>query len=94
VAYFFGIDNENTLQNSAVPFLLLIRFYQTAISPFTRRFAAMNRAVRVMRLKPSRHTVCFTADFATKRILSCNPWGGSGMTRFLRKMQPQTLTKL
>jgi len=44
----------------AKPFILIIRFYQIALSPFL----------------PS--TCRYTPTFALKRILSCNPWGGSG----------------
>lgn len=61
------------------PFLLLIRFYQTAISPFTPatcRFepTCSNYFVEALKI----HGVFYGTFLGCKRILSCHPWGKSG----------------
>lgn len=59
--------------------LLPIRFYQTAISPFTppscRFTPTCSEYARqaIMKYGPIKGTV-----LAIKRLLRCHPWGGSG----------------
>lgn len=61
------------------PFILLIRFYQEAISPFTPstcRYLPTCSEYSLQAIKT--HGVLYGGYLAAKRILSCNPWGGSG----------------
>jgi putative membrane protein insertion efficiency factor len=61
------------------PFLLLIRFYQIAISPFTPsacRFEPTCSHYAIDALKT--HGLFYGIFLAIKRILSCHPWGKTG----------------
>lgn len=61
------------------PFLLLIRFYQTAISPFTPstcRYSPTCSSYAKEALE--KHGLFKGMWLAIKRIASCHPWGGSG----------------
>ncbi len=61
------------------PFILLVRFYQSAISPFTPascRFEPTCSTYMIQALQ--KHGLFYGAFLGMKRILSCNPWGGSG----------------
>lgn len=59
--------------------MLIIRFYQTAISPFlpaTCRFEPTCSAYAIDALKI--HGILYGSFLAIKRILSCHPWGKTG----------------
>ncbi|MGB2224776.1 MAG: membrane protein insertion efficiency factor YidD [Polaribacter sp.] len=61
------------------PFILLIRFYQTVISPLTPptcRYSPTCSQYSLEALK--KHGLFYGGWLAIKRIISCNPWGGSG----------------
>ena len=61
------------------PFILLVRFYQTAISPYTPstcRYSPTCSNYTIEALK--RHGLFYGGWMSIKRILSCHPWGGSG----------------
>lgn len=61
------------------PFILLVRFYQTAISPFTPatcRFEPTCSSYTIQALE--KHGLFKGSWLAIKRILSCHPWGKSG----------------
>jgi len=61
------------------PFLLLIRFYQTAISPYTPaacRYTPTCSHYAAEALK--KHGLFRGGWLAIKRISSCHPFGGSG----------------
>lgn len=61
------------------PFLLLIRFYQVAISPYTPascRFSPTCSHYSIEALKI--HGLFKGSWLAVKRISRCHPWGGSG----------------
>ncbi|HMI08255.1 MAG TPA: membrane protein insertion efficiency factor YidD [Flavobacterium sp.] len=61
------------------PFVLLIRIYQTAISPFLPsacRFEPTCSSYALEALKV--HGLFYGSYLAAKRILSCHPWGKSG----------------
>jgi len=61
------------------PFLLLIRFYQAAISPYTPascRYEPTCSHYSAEALK--KHGLFKGGKLAIKRIFSCHPWGGSG----------------
>ncbi|ALU74590.1 membrane protein insertion efficiency factor YidD [Tenacibaculum finnmarkense genomovar finnmarkense] len=61
------------------PFILLVRFYQTAISPFTPascRYSPTCSGYAIEALR--KHGVFYGGWLALKRIFSCHPWGGSG----------------
>ncbi|WP_213520554.1 membrane protein insertion efficiency factor YidD [Nonlabens sp.] len=63
----------------AYPFLLLIKFYQTVISPFTlascRYSPTCSQYSKEALLK---HGAFKGSWLALKRIFSCHPWGGKG----------------
>lgn len=61
------------------PFLLLIRFYQVAISPFTQatcRFEPTCSSYAIEAIK--KHGFLIGGRLALLRIMSCHPWGRSG----------------
>lgn len=63
----------------AYPFILLVRFYQVAISPFTPaacRFEPTCSGYTIGALK--KHGIICGGILSLKRIISCNPWGKSG----------------
>ena len=63
----------------AYPFLLIIRFYQSVISPFTpgscRYSPTCSQYSKEALIK---HGAFKGGWLALKRILSCHPWGGKG----------------
>jgi putative membrane protein insertion efficiency factor len=61
------------------PFVFLVRFYQTAISPFlpsTCRFDPTCSSYMIEALQ--KHGLFFGGYLGIKRILSCHPWGKRG----------------
>ena len=61
------------------PFVLLVRFYQTAISPFTPsscRFEPTCSTYMIQALQ--NHGLLYGGFLGLKRIVSCNPWGRTG----------------
>ena len=61
------------------PFVLLVRFYQIAISPLkppTCRFTPTCSSYALEALK--RHGLFKGGMLAIRRIIRCHPWGGSG----------------
>lgn len=61
------------------PLYLLIRFYQSAISPFlpsTCRYEPTCSSYFIEALKI--HGLFYGSFLGIKRIVSCNPWGKSG----------------
>ncbi|MFJ1438603.1 membrane protein insertion efficiency factor YidD [Capnocytophaga canimorsus] len=61
------------------PFVLLVRFYQLFISPFTPsacRYAPTCSQYTLEALK--KHGLFKGGYLAIKRIARCHPWGGSG----------------
>lgn len=62
-----------------LPFILLVRFYQAAISPFTPatcRFEPTCSSYTLQALE--KHGLFKGGWLAIKRIFSCHPWGKSG----------------
>ncbi|MGY6647766.1 membrane protein insertion efficiency factor YidD [Wenyingzhuangia sp. IMCC45574] len=61
------------------PFLLLIRIYQVAISPFTPATCRYQPTCSHYSIEAlQKHGLVFGGWLAIKRISSCHPWGGSG----------------
>jgi putative membrane protein insertion efficiency factor len=61
------------------PFVVLVRFYQVAISPYTPnscRYTPTCSHYTVEALQ--KHGLFRGGWLSLKRIVSCNPWGGSG----------------
>ena len=61
------------------PFIVLIRFYQLCISPFTPatcRYTPTCSSYTLEALK--KHGLIKGGWLGLKRILSCHPWGKSG----------------
>ena len=61
------------------PFIILVRFYQAAISPFTPatcRFEPTCSSYTIQALE--KHGLFKGGWLALKRIFSCHPWGKSG----------------
>ncbi len=60
-------------------FILLIRFYQTAISPFFPASCRYTPTCSTYGVEAIKKYGPFKGGWmALKRFLSCNPWGGSG----------------
>jgi putative membrane protein insertion efficiency factor len=63
----------------AYPFILLVKFYQKAISPITPatcRYTPTCSQYTLVALQ--KHGVFKGGWLGIKRIFSCNPWGGKG----------------
>ena len=63
----------------AYPFILLVRFYQKVISPLTPatcRYSPTCSQYTLVALQ--KHGIFKGGWLSVKRIISCNPWGGSG----------------
>ena len=61
------------------PFVLLVRFYQVAISPFTPsacRFEPTCSSYMIGALQT--HGLFYGGYLGVKRIVRCNPWSGKG----------------
>ncbi len=61
------------------PFILLVRFYQATISPYTPsscRYSPTCSHYAIEALQ--RHGLLKGGWLAIKRISSCHPWGGKG----------------
>lgn len=60
-------------------FILLIRFYQGAISPYLAPSCRYNPSCSEYGIQALKKHGPFKGGWLTlKRFLSCNPWGGSG----------------
>ena len=77
--------NHNILKNYSLkrilifPFIILVRFYQLAISPFTPatcRFEPTCSSYTIQAL--GKHGLFKGGWLAIKRIVSCHPWGKNG----------------
>ena len=63
----------------SLPFILLIKFYQYCISPFTPAACRYTPTCSQYALEAIRkYGIGKGGWLALKRILSCHPWGGSG----------------
>jgi len=61
------------------PFILLIRFYQAAISPYTPAACRFSPTCSSYSLEALQVHGLFKGTWlAIKRIGKCHPWGGSG----------------
>lgn len=61
------------------PFIVMVKFYQNFISPLTPatcRYSPTCSNYAIAALK--KHGLFKGGWLALKRIISCNPWGGSG----------------
>ena len=61
------------------PFVVLIKFYQLCISPLKPPSCRFTPTCSQYALEAFRKHGPFKGSWLTlKRVLSCNPWGGSG----------------
>ena len=61
------------------PFVLVVRFYQVAISPYTPSSCRYDPTCSQYTIEALRKRGLITGTWLSlKRIFSCNPWGGSG----------------
>jgi len=61
------------------PFVFLVRFYQTAISPFTPSACRFEPTCSSYMIEALQKQGLFYGVFlGIKRILSCHPWGKTG----------------
>jgi|TARA_B110000305_G_scaffold220319_1_gene262060 putative membrane protein insertion efficiency factor len=59
--------------------VLLVRFYQLAISPYTPSSCRYEPSCSQYTLEALKKRGLFVGSWLSlKRIFSCNPWGGSG----------------
>jgi len=75
------VKNEQNMLKKIItfPFILLVRFYQIAISPYTPascRYSPTCSHYTVEALQ--KHGLFKGGWLAIKRISSCHPWGGKG----------------
>ena len=62
-----------------IPFILLIRFYQVAISPYTPSTCRYSPSCSNYSIEALKKRGLFVGGWLSiKRILSCHPWGGKG----------------
>ncbi|AJW62142.1 membrane protein insertion efficiency factor YidD [Elizabethkingia sp. HX WHF] len=68
------------------PFVMLIRFYQYAISPWLGKNCRYTPTCSQYTLEALKIHGLFKGGYlGAKRILSCHPWGGSGYDPVPRK---------
>ena len=61
------------------PFVLLVRFYQVAISPYTPSSCRYEPTCSQYTIEALRKRGLITGLWLSfKRIFTCHPWGGSG----------------
>jgi len=61
------------------PLVLLVKFYQLAISPYTPSTCRYEPSCSQYTLESLKQRCTFVGSWLSlKRIFSCNPWGGSG----------------
>ncbi|WP_223090351.1 membrane protein insertion efficiency factor YidD [Zunongwangia sp. SCSIO 43204] len=61
------------------PFIVLVKFYQNFISPLTPASCRYSPTCSNYTLKALKKHGLFKGGWLSlKRIISCNPWGGSG----------------
>ena len=61
------------------PLILLVRFYQVAISPFTPSTCRYNPTCSHYAIEAlNKRGLIIGGWLSLKRIISCHPWGGSG----------------
>ena len=61
------------------PFVLLVRFYQVAISPYTPPSCRYEPTCSQYTIEALRKRGLITGLWLSlKRIFTCHPWGGSG----------------
>ena len=63
----------------AFPLILLVRFYQVAISPFTPSTCRYNPTCSHYAIEAlKKRGLIIGGWLSLKRIIGCHPWGGSG----------------
>lgn len=70
---------KKTTKIIAIPFIWIVRFYQSAISPYTPatcRYSPTCSHYTIEALQ--KHGILRGGWLALKRIFSCHPWGGQG----------------
>ena len=61
------------------PLIILVRFYQVAISPFTPSTCRYNPTCSHYAIEAlKKRGLIIGGWLSLKRIISCHPWGGSG----------------
>ncbi|MDI1255186.1 MAG: membrane protein insertion efficiency factor YidD [Flavobacterium sp.] len=61
------------------PFIVLVRFYQVALSPILPSACRYEPTCSTYMIQALQEHGLFVGLFlGTKRIISCNPWGGQG----------------
>ena len=61
------------------PFILLVRFYQVAISPLKPPTCRFSPTCSTYALEaPKKYGLLKGGRLALRRIMRCHPWGGSG----------------
>lgn len=62
-----------------IPFILLVRFYQSAISPYTPSTCRYSPSCSNYTIEALKKRGLFVGGWLSlKRIFSCHPWGGRG----------------
>ena len=76
------------------PFILMIKFYQRAISPYlpaTCRYQPTCSHYSIEALQ--KHGLFFGSFLAVRRIVSCHPWGKSGYDPVPDKVHSECCSK-
>ena len=67
------------MKKLAYPLILIIKFYQLAISPYLPARCRYNPTCSHYSIEAlKKHGLFFGSYLMVKRILSCHPWGKSG----------------
>ncbi|WP_299670126.1 membrane protein insertion efficiency factor YidD [uncultured Polaribacter sp.] len=70
------------------PFILFVRFYQSAISPYTPATCRYSPTCSHYTIEALQKHGLFSGGWlALKRIFSCHPWGGSGYDPVPEKLE-------
>lgn len=70
---------NNPRQIIAYPFILMVKFYQNAISPYLPKACRYQPTCSQYMIEAiTTHGVIKGIYLGSKRLLRCHPWGGSG----------------
>jgi len=73
------IDNQKLKKILITPFVLLVRFYQLTISPYTPTTCRFTPSCSNYTIEALKKRGLFIGGWLSlKRIVSCHPWGRSG----------------
>ena len=74
------------------PLIIIVRFYQVAISPFTPSTCRYQPTCSNYTIEAlQKHGILYGSLLSLKRIFSCHPWGGNGYDPVPQKIKNKNI---